>query len=181
MRTILTPPTLAASALAELKDWLAITTTASDSTLTRMLRTALDTCEGFTGRMPLATECEETLPSHREWQALSPRPVQAITALDAIASDGARTALAITDYTIELDADGGARVRIFKALTQNRIAVRFTAGLATSWTSLPEALRQGMILLAADQYRERDEAKPGHVPPAAVTALWRPWRSPRIA
>jgi hypothetical protein len=46
---------------------------------------------------------------------------------------------------------------------------------------LPEGIRQGALRLAAHQYRERDVDAPQPVPPAAVAALWRPWRRMRLA
>ena len=61
-----------------------------------------------------------------------------------------------------------------------RLAVRFTAGLAPSWETLPEALRHGILRLAAHQHRERETSGAGPIPPAAVAALWRPWRRMRL-
>ena len=61
-RTIVTPAVLAPAALAELKLWLGVTTTADDAPLTGLLAAALETCEGFTGLMPLEAVCEEVLP-----------------------------------------------------------------------------------------------------------------------
>jgi hypothetical protein len=43
------------------------------------------------------------------------------------------------------------------------------------WSEVPEALRQGMVRLAAHLYAHRDREE-GAGPPAAVTALWRLWR-----
>lgn len=52
-RAIVAAATLAPAALAELKDWLGITTTGEDTSLAAQLRAALETCEAFTGTMPL--------------------------------------------------------------------------------------------------------------------------------
>jgi uncharacterized phiE125 gp8 family phage protein len=62
-----------------------------------------------------------------------------------------------------------------------RVAVRFTAGLAPDWAALPEALRHGVLRLAAHQYRQREGDQQSALPPAAVAALWRPWRRLRLA
>ena len=56
-----------------------------------------------------------------------------------------------------------------------------TAGLAADWAGLPDGLRHGVIRLAAHHYRERDAASAAASPPAAVAALWRPWRAMRLA
>jgi len=180
MRTILTAPELA-GALGELKAWLAISSSAEDDALTAQLKAALEICEAFTGLMPLEAECEELLPaSTASWQFLVTRPVMAVTLVEGIPADGPRFALAADAHAIELDADGGARVRILRQGAAGRIAVTFTAGLAEEWADLPEALRQGAIRLAAHQYRSRDGEDDSPSPPAAIAALWRPWRRYRL-
>ena len=179
-RAIVTPAVLSAAALTELKQWLGISTAQDDTALTGLLRAGLDMCEAFTGSLPIEAGCEELLPVTGGWQGLSTRPVQAITALQSIAADGTRTTLAVSAYAVELDADGGGRVQLFLPGSGLRMAVRFTAGLAPSWESLPEALRHGILRLAAHQHRERETSGAGPIPPAAVAALWRPWRRMRL-
>ena len=180
-RAIITPAALPAAALTELKDWLGITVSTDDAQLTSLLRTAIDLCEGFTGIMPLEQLCEAILPVGTGWQDLPARPVQAITQVQGIPAEGARFALPVADYALDLTADGAGRVRVLNPGAAGRIAVRFTAGLASGWSALPEALRHGAVRLAAHQYRQREEAGGGLVPPAAVAALWRPWRGLRLA
>ncbi len=180
-RAIVTPAALAPAALSELKDWLGITTPADDTQLTALLRAALEMCEHFTGTMPLQQDCEEVLPASTAWQAFSTRPVQAITAIEGIPAEGARFALPIGNYAIELDPGGGGRVLVSNPGAAGRIAVRLTAGLAPDWASLPELLRHGILRLAAFQYRQREDVAAPTTPPAAVAALWRPWRRLRLA
>jgi uncharacterized phiE125 gp8 family phage protein len=180
-RTIITPAVLAGAALAELKDWLAITTSGDDAALAALLRTTLETCEAFTGTMPLAQLCEEIVPATRRWQRLATRPVQAVTWVEGIPESGARFVLAVADYAVDLEADGGAAVRLVRTGEADRVAVRFTAGLAAGWDELPESLRHGVLRLAAHHYRQREADSPPAMPPAAVAALWRPWRRMRVA
>ncbi|MCJ2184226.1 phage head-tail connector protein [Novosphingobium sp. 1949] len=180
-RVILTPATLPSSALAELKQWLGITTEQDDDALLALLATALDTCEAFTGTLPLALPCEERLNAGRDWTALASRPVQAITALEWLAPDGARSTVSSEAYAAELDADGTGRIRLEGVPQTNRVVVTFTAGLAADWDALPASLRHGLIRLAAHQYRERENGSNAQQPPAAIAALWRPWRRMRLA
>lgn len=180
-RAILVPAALSATALAELKDWLAITSTRDDDTLVALLRAALDTCEAFTGIMVLQATCEEVMPSAYDWQRIATAPVVAITSVEQVAPDGTRSALPVDGYLIDITADGCGRVRLTRSVAQSRIAVRFDAGLAPDWESLPEGLRHGIIRLAAHQYRERDEGDAKTATPAAVAALWQPWRRMRLA
>jgi uncharacterized phiE125 gp8 family phage protein len=175
-RVIITSAVLPSSALAELKLWLGITTVQDDAPLTALLRSSIDICEGFTGIMPIAALCEEVLPAQSEWQALQAQPVQAITSVQGIPADGVRFTLPAADYAVDLDADGSGRVLVRNPGSAGRIAVRFTAGLAANWDALPDALRHGIMRLAAHQHRERETSGAGPLPPAAVAALWRPWR-----
>ena len=181
-RTVVTPAALTPAALSELKDWLGITVSNDDAQLTALLRASVETCEHFTGTMPLQQDCEETLPASAEWQALAARPVQAITGIDGLPADGPRFALPVANYAVDLSADGTGTVQVSNPGSAGRIVVRFNAGLAASWTALPDGLRHGVLRLAAFQYRSReDSAPPGPLPPAAVAALWRPWRRLRLA
>lgn len=179
-RAIVTPAVLPPSALAELKQWLGITTAHDDALLSSLLEAALDICEAFTGIMPLETQAEEILAVTGGWQALSTQPIQAITSVEAIDSDGARTTISTNDYEVELDEGGAGLIRATSPVTARRLAVRFMAGLAPDWDSLAESLRHGIMRLAAHQHRERDSSGPGPLPPASVAALWRPWRRMRL-
>lgn len=179
-RAIVAAVTLAPAALAELKDWLGISTTGEDNSLTSQLRAALETCEAFTGTMPIEAECEEVLPVTSEWQCLEARPVLAMTNVEGIPAEGLRFTLPADAYALEFRADGTGWVRVLNPGIAGRVAVRFTAGLAPNWASLPDGLRHGIVRLAAHQYRQRDNGEKGPVPPAAVAALWRPWRGLRL-
>ena len=181
-RAIVTPAALAPAALSELKDWLGITTAGDDAQLTALLRASLEMCESFTGLMPLQQTCEEVLSAASEWQVLSARPVQAIIGVDGRPAEGPRFALPVSSYAVDLDADGGGSVQIGNPGIAGRVAVRLSAGIAPDWASLPDGLRHGVLRLAAYQYRAREDNGGGAaLPPAAVAALWRPWRRVRLA
>lgn len=180
-RTIIVPATLPDAAIGELKEWLAIATPATDATLAALLRAALDMAEAFTGQMPLAATCEEIVPATRAWHRLATGPVQAIVAVERVAGDGTRSPLPADAYAIDIDPGGGGRVRIGHiAAGRGPVAVRFTAGMAHEWAALPDPIRQGAIRLAAHYWHERESGSNGP-PPAAVAALWRPWRAMRLA
>lgn len=179
-RAIVTQAALPAAALAELKQWLGITTAHDDAPLSDLLQTGIEICEAFTGAMPLEAECEEILTCCRDWQALATQPVQAITGLESIDAEGLRSPIPAAGYAIELDGHGRGWVRVSGASPGVRFAVRFTAGIAAQWDALPAPLRHGLIRLAAHQHRQRDGDGAAPLPPAAVAALWRPWRRMRL-
>ena len=179
-RTIVQPPVPGSAALAELKHWLGISRPDEDAALTRLLETSLAICEAFTGQTPLRQTVEEIIDLEAQWSELASRPVQTLIGADLIAEDGSREALADLQYVVEFRASGRACVKLLQPLEGRGVALRLTVGIAADWPSLPAPLAQGIIRLAAHHYRERDN-KSSVVPPASVTALWRPWREVRLA
>jgi uncharacterized phiE125 gp8 family phage protein len=179
-RIIVQPPVPGAAALAELKHWLGISRPDDDAALTGLLDVSLSICEAFTGQTPLVQTVEEVIPLVAGWQELVARPVRSVTGVAIIAADGTRGALTTPGEVIAWRIAGTACVSLLGPVEGERLAVRLITGIADDWDSLPPPLRQGMIRLAAYHYRDR-EGKAAAVPPASVTALWRPWRSVRLA
>ena len=208
MRVIITPPVLPPEALAELKQWLGVSTTQDDASLADLLAMVVDVCADFTGLLPLACTAQETIGLASEdwatsgrggadranagwpwrngsgrpgWQQLASRPVRTVASVAAVAVDGTTTALNTADFAVHIDAEGGCRVRIAAPGMAHRFAVQVSAGLASSWSTMPEGMRHGIIRLAAHQYRNREAPGAGPLPPASVSALWLPWRRMRLA
>lgn len=179
-RTIVQPPVPGSAALAELKHWLGISRPDEDAALTRLLETSLAICEAFTGQTPLRQTIEEIVPLDASWRELVSRPVQTLVSADLIATDGSRETLAEPEYVVEFRAGGSACVRLLQPLEGRGLALQLAVGIAADWSALPAPLAQGIIRLAAHHYRDRD-SKSAAVPPASVTALWRPWRQVRLA
>jgi uncharacterized phiE125 gp8 family phage protein len=175
------PPALPVS-LVELKSFLRISADGEDALLAGLVRSAAGMCEAFTGRALLVREVEETLCWPVAWSRLAVAPVAAIEGVATLGVDGAATALAAAGYAIDIDAAGEGWVRVLQT-GSGRIRATYRAGLATDPGGLPEALRNGIIRLAAHLYGERhaERAADTSEPPAAVTALWRPWRRLRLA
>ena len=184
-RAIIVPAAPTPEALAELKQWLAIASSRDDPGLARLIGTSLDMFEDFTGRIPLEATFEEVLPAGGAWQRLSSRPVtavlgvEAVEAVETVGAAGARSRLPAEAAMIELTADESATVRVLHPVASGRIAVRFVAGLASGWSELPEGLRHGLIRCAAHLHQAA--AGSGEQLPAAVAALWRPWRRMRLS
>jgi uncharacterized phiE125 gp8 family phage protein len=92
---------------------------------------------------------------------------------------GAATPLPVASYAIDIDANGDGWVRVIDPGAGKLVRVRYQAGVAADWDAVPEALAQGAVRLAAHLYSVRDEGRE-RMPPAAVSALWRPYRLMRI-
>lgn len=140
--------------------------------------TALALAEAFTGTAWIARDgWEDVLPASPAWQQLAAVPVCAITLVEGVPAEGAAFALASGDYGIDIDAEGAGWVRVAAPGAAARIRVTFCAGAAAGWGDLPPPIAQGVVLLTAHLFASRDGET---VPPAAVSALWRPFRRMRL-
>jgi uncharacterized phiE125 gp8 family phage protein len=165
--------------IAEAKAYLRLEGDAEDALIGRLIAAAIAACEGFTGTQLLIRPAREQMPASGEWRRLGLTPVQAITGVTGMAADGTNEPLPATAYATEIDADGDGWMRMTQPGGARCVIVQFNAGSAEAWGDLPETLRQGIIRLAAHLYSHRDAADDSG-PPAAVSALWRPWRRMRL-
>jgi uncharacterized phiE125 gp8 family phage protein len=162
------------------KAYLRIGHEVDDALIDQLMAAAIGHGEGFTGQQLIARTVDETIAPCARWTRLGRSPVSAMEAVSLLPVEpGGETPLAVDGYAIDIDAAGDGWIRIVAA-TQARVRVQYRAGIAADWAGLPEALRHGAIRLAAHLYSHRDAADEG-APPAAVAALWRPWRRMRLA
>mgnify|MGYP001801882931 CR=1 FL=1 len=178
-RTVITPADFSGDALDDLKAWLGISRPQEDALLTDLLQASAGLCEAFIGQSPIEQTIEETAPPSAAIYHLTTRPVRMLDSAETIASDGARAPLLQTDFEFAIDATSTASFRLRQAVEARAVAIQVRAGIAPDWSSLPKALKQGMIRLAAFHYRDRETGLDS-TPPASVTALWRPWRTVRL-
>ena len=165
------PPDVTAGAVAAVKAYLRIEDGAerADETdaLTRAAESAVMLAEAYLGRVLIARDFEQVLGGDfcdgGGWVTLAASPVSAVTGVPV--GDG---------YAVDLEEDGTARVRT--PAGSAKIAVSYRAGSAEDWAAVPGAVAQGIVMLAAHLFEDRSDA----VPPAAVAALWRPWRRMRL-
>lgn len=174
--------TMAAFATADLeaardaaKLYARVAQTGEDALIQDLAATSLLLCEAFCGRIGLTRVATEILPCSAEWRRLGASPVRAIVSAEGLPADGAAFILPIESYAIDIDADGVGWVRVTVPGAAGRVRVSYEAGLAGDWAELPEPLRQGAVRLATHLFTHRDDPREG-APPAAVAALWRPWR-----
>ena len=91
----------------------------------------------------------------------------------AVTLFGSALAIALAEAYSETVAEMiSRRVRLTGA-AGGRMLVAYEAGLAANWEGLPLPLRSGVLRLAAHLHAGRNGSDP---PPAAVSALWRPFR-----
>ncbi|HEX9965941.1 MAG TPA: hypothetical protein VGB04_13280 [Allosphingosinicella sp.] len=172
------PPEAAGAA----KGFLRVEREDEDELISSLVAAAAELCEGFVGQALLARGFTETLPASRAWQRLSRRPVRSIGPVEALTADGDAEAMASDGYAIDIDSDGDGWVRLNAPGEARRIRIGYQAGAAAGWAELPAAIRHGIARLAAHFYTRRiaESGRSDETPPAAVTALWRPYRRIRL-
>jgi uncharacterized phiE125 gp8 family phage protein len=157
--------------LAECKAALRLERDDEDALIAGHIRTAMALCESFIGQWLIEREAEQRLEGDLAWQRLRASPAVAVT---AVLADGEPPA---TGWESQITADGSGWVRLLALPpgASGNLVVRFRAGLAADWNGVPEPLRAGIVRLVSHFFTHRDAADAGP-PPAAVAALWRPWR-----
>jgi len=164
----------------QVKAYLRIAGSDEDALLAGLVRTASELCEGFTRMALIEREVEETVAARPAWTRLEIAPVRAILAVASAAADGPAIPLAADAFAIDIDSAGDGWVRLLRTAGAARVAVRYRAGRAADWNGVPEPLRQGVVRMAAHLYTHRDR-EDGRGPPAAVAALWLPYRRLRLS
>lgn len=171
------PPEAAGAA----KAYLRVERDDEDGLIAGLAAAAAELCEAFIGDALIERGFTETVPVGRAWRRLSRSPVREITQIEALPDEGAAQVLPAADYGIDIDSRGDGWVRLTATGEVRRIRVGYRAGRAGTWADLPAALRQGIVRLAAHFYASRAaEGARGGEPPAAVAALWRPFRRIRL-
>lgn len=173
------PPEAAAGAVADCKAYLRIVQADEDAAIAGFAATALAMGEAFLGCALIVRAHEAVLPALATWQRLAVGPVRSIAPVRGLPAEGAAFDLMVGDYAVDIDASGDGWVRVNRPGAAGQVIVSFEAGLAAGWAGLPEPIRQGAVRLVAHLHGERDGSMAA--PPAAVTALWRPYRRLRIA
>ena len=161
-------------ALAELKAFLRISVSDEDALLAGLVRAAAELCEAFIGRALIERTVEEVAAATARIR-LGTGPVRVIESVAGLDEAGTATLLATDAFAAAIDAAGEGLVTLRAPVAARRLRIIYRAGMAADWNGVPEMLRHGIIRLAAQYYLRRGETRDAEVP-AAVTALWRPWR-----
>jgi uncharacterized phiE125 gp8 family phage protein len=164
------PPAVAPVAVAEAKAFLRLDGSAEDALIAGFIRAATGLAEAFTGQALIVRDIVESASVVPTWQRLKTAPCVAITGIDGLIG---------TAFETDIDLAGNGWVRVIDPGAATRVTVRYRAGLAADWNGVPEPLRLGIVRLVSHFHAHRDAPDAGG-PPAAVAALWRPFRRLRL-
>lgn len=165
--------------LSEAQAFVRVETGEEEALLAGLVRSATALCETFIGQALIVREVSEDLTPSGAWQRLGVAPVRSIGTVEAVGVDGSAMAMPASAFAVNIDAQGDGWVRVIAPAGTGRVRVTATAGLARGANEIPEPLRHGILRLIGHLFANRDGD--GGEPPAAVTALWRPYRRMRLA
>jgi uncharacterized phiE125 gp8 family phage protein len=168
-----------AVSLAEAQAFVRVETGEEEALLAGLIRTATAVCEAFVNQALIEREVIETVAGSCQWQRLASAPVRSIELVETIGEDGSFSPLGAGRYAVDIDPSGDGWVRLTDPSWSGRLRVHCSAGMAGNPNELPEPIRQGVLRLVGHLFAARDGT--GGEPPAAVTALWRPYRRMRLA
>lgn len=161
--------------LSEAQAYVRVETGEEEAVLAGLIRTASALCEAFLNQVVIARSFSEDVVGDGGWQQLRVAPVRAIASAELLMSDGSSRPIAASEYAVDIDRNGEGWVRLPPG---RRVRIAGQAGLSVDANNVPEPLRQGVLRLVAHLFATRDGS--GGEPPAAVTALWRPYRRLRL-
>jgi len=160
--------------LNEARCWLRLGATIDDAVVAGLVRAATSICEAFIGQWLIVRAGAEILsPTGGAFQPCA-RPIVGIDGVMLLSPGGGDVALDEDDYRTVIGRDGTARVTIEDLRDATRVRIAYRAGIAEGANGIPEAIRQGIVRMTQHLHDARDGA--GAAPPAAIAALWQPWR-----
>lgn len=172
------PEAVVAAAAEAVRAYLRGGASEADGLVEQMAASAIALFEAFAGRVLIVRECRETVPSDARWRRLESTPVRSISAVEGLPAEGPAFVMPAGGYAVDLDASGDGWVRVTLAGVAGRVRMTLTAGDCADWGAVPGPIAQGIVLLAAHMIEGRSAED---TPPAAVSALWRPYRRMRIS
>lgn len=164
--------------LSEAQAYVRIETGEEEAVLAGLIRTASAICESFLNQIVIVRDFTVDLPASAAWNRVAISPVRSISNVELIDASGVASPLPSGAYAIDVDASGAGWVRL-TSRADGRMRVSGSAGMADDQNGVPEPIRQGVLRLVAHLFAARDGS--GGAPPAAVTALWQPYRRMRLA
>lgn len=159
--------------LNEARSWLRMGATTDDAVVAQLIRAATNICEAFIGQWLIRRTAEESVPLSDGAATLRVRPVVAVTGVTLL-KPGGEEILPVERYRPAIARDGTTHIAIVDPGGAERARIACRAGIADDANGIPEAIRQGIVRMIQHLHDARDET--GAAPPAAIAALWQPWR-----
>ena len=188
--SIITPATLKALTVQEVKDYLRVDSNAEDTLLGVLIDASTQMAESYLGRFLLTTVIEEFYdffpvyktgvdPFHgdRNIIFLSRGPVQSVASVKYIDGNGDEQTVTASDYRADLVSEPSRIMPNEGWLgtkdTVNAVIVRYTCGY-TQASDVPANIKMAMLLIIGEMYEKRVDSV--HRLPTASEYLLNPYR-----
>ena len=188
--SIITPATLKALTVQEVKDYLRVDSDAEDTLLGVLIDASTQMAESYLGRFLLTTVIEEFYdffpvyktgvdPFHgdRNIIYLSRGPVQAVASVKYIDGNGDEQTVTASDYRADLVSEPSRIMPNEGWLgtkdTVNAVIIRYTCGY-TQASDVPANIKMAMLLMIGEMYEKRVDSV--HRLPTASEYLLNPYR-----
>lgn len=178
---ILVPPVVEPLTLDEVKVYLRVDSNHEDALLDGLIKTARCMIEDYTGLALITQTCRVWVgvyEKYQDWVNLPKAPFQDLILPPMILQGGLSTR--IQGYRIDRSRP---QARLFFSSfmdTELTMEIDYRCGYGDAPESVPDPLRQAMLLLIADLYENRPGEKPSEILPGMVRALISPYRVIRL-
>lgn len=183
-RELITAPTVEPLELAEVKEHLRVVAADEDSLLESLIIAARERVELFTERALLQQTWAVYLDAFPAGEIrLAMPPLIAVATVEYYDSDGVEQTLDAAEYYEDNKSKPARLVPVTSwPATQcrpNAVTITYTAGYGTAATSVPQVIKQAMLLMIGEMYENREETVIGTIVsslPLTAERLLRPFR-----
>jgi uncharacterized phiE125 gp8 family phage protein len=155
-------PTIEPVTVAELKTYMSLTGTAFDNMLTGLITACRDSIEKYSGRTFLTTTYELYFDRFPACFELVFPPIQSVTSIYYVNSDGVDTLLTASNYRVDLVS---LYPRIEPAYgvswpstreVSNAVKVTYDAGYGATAAHVPQNIKSCIMAIASDMFEHRE-------------------------
>ena len=181
---LITAPASEPITLAEAKEHLRVDFDEDDTLITSLIVAAREHLENSIARRLVTQTWEVTYPEFKDELILPETPLQSITSVTYLDSDGDSQTLASTVYEADTTTEPGLIRRTYlqtwpvTRAVWNAVVIRYVVGYGTA-SDVPQALKQAMYLHIGTMYEFRESVMAGMnvaTVPMAYESLISPYR-----
>ena len=166
---VVTPATANPLTLTEAKTHLKVDTTADDTFITNLIKSATSSAQEYTNRFFIATTIQQYGDKWEDISNLFKSPVASVTHVKYVDPDGTLQTLSTDVYFVD-DVNKPARIGLkpnqsFPEIIDrlNAIYVEYVVGIAAGPDEVDEGIRQALLLTIGNWYQNRQAVVTGTI------------------
>ena len=166
---VVTPATSNPLTLTEAKTHLKVDTTADDTFITNLIRSATSSAQEYTNRFFIATTIQQFGDKWEDISNLFKSPVASVTVIKYVDPSGSLQTLSTDVYFVD-DVNKPARIGLkpnqsFPEIIDrlNAIYVEYVVGIAAGPDEVDEGIRQALLLTIGNWYQNRQAVVTGTI------------------